>query len=112
MTRRKVVVIPAESAASPAYTEWLQRVHAGVDVMMSVCAGAFILGKAGLLDGRAATTHHGFFNQFAAAFSEAELRRGLRFFEGHRGDPISSAGGLTSGINLALRVVERYFGRD
>ncbi len=108
----KVVVIPAQSAASPAYGEWLRHVHGSVDVMMSVCTGAFILGKAGLLDGRAATTHHNFFNQFEAAFPDVELRRGLRFVEGPAGDPISSAGGLTSGIDLALRVVERYFGRE
>jgi transcriptional regulator GlxA family with amidase domain len=38
-----------------------------------------------------------------------KLKRGLRFVEGSR---ISTAGGLTSGIDLALRVVERYFGRE
>lgn len=105
----KVVVVPAQQAGTPAYGEWLREVHDSLDVLMSVCTGAFILGYAGLLDGLAATTHHDFFGQFETAFPEVELRRGLRFVEG---ETISTAGGLTSGIDLALRVVERYFGHD
>ena len=104
----KVIVVPAQQAG-PAYEEWLRQTFAGVDVLMSVCTGAFILGKAGLLEGQIATTHHDFFGQFAATFPEVELQRGLRFVENEK---ISTAGGLTSGIDLALRVVERYFGRD
>jgi transcriptional regulator GlxA family with amidase domain len=38
-----------------------------------------------------------------------KLRRGLRYVEGPK---VATAGGLTSGIDLALRVVERYFGRE
>jgi transcriptional regulator GlxA family with amidase domain len=105
----RVIVVGAQQAGTPAYGEWLQRMLGQVDVLMSVCTGAFILGKAGLLDGRAATTHHDFFEQFEAAFPNVELRRGLRYVEG---ETISTAGGLTSGIDLALRVVERYFGTD
>ena len=42
-------------------------------------------------------------------FPDIDVKRGVRFVEG---DHISTAGGLSSGIDLALRVVERYFGRD
>jgi transcriptional regulator GlxA family with amidase domain len=79
------------------------------DVVMSVCTGAFLLAATGLLDGHPATTHHSFYSQFATTFPEVQLQRGKRFVEG---DGIATAGGLTSGIDLALRVVERYFGRD
>jgi len=79
------------------------------DLIMSVCTGAFQLGKAGLLAGKSATTHHDFFDQFAKAFPDINLKRGLRFVEEEK---VSSAGGLTSGIDLALHVVERYFGRE
>lgn len=103
----KVVVIPAQSG-SPALHEWLRKIVNSTDVTMSVCTGAFHLGRAGLLAGKEATTHHDFFDQFAAAFPDVKLKRGLRFVEGPK---ISTAGGLTSGIDLALRVVERYFGR-
>ena len=104
----KVVVIPAQ-AGSTALHAWLRKVVDSTDVTMSVCTGAFQLGRAGLLAGKEATTHHDFFDQFAQAFPDVKLKRGLRFVEGTR---ISTAGGLTSGIDLALRVVERYFGRE
>ena len=77
---------------------------------MSVCTGAFVLGQAGLLAGKRATTHHDFHDRFAAQFPDVTLERGLRFVES--APNLATAGGLTSGIDLALRVVERYFGRD
>jgi transcriptional regulator GlxA family with amidase domain len=104
----KVVVVPAQRG-STALHEWLRKVTPTADVVMSVCTGAFQLGKAGLLAGKSATTHHDFFDSFAKQFPDVELKRGLRFVEGEK---ISTAGGLTSGIDLALRVVERYFGRE
>ena len=104
----KVVVIPAQ-AGSAALHAWLRKVVDATDVTMSVCTGAFQLGRAGLLYGKEATTHHEFFEQFAKAFPDVKLKRGLRFVENEK---VSTAGGLTSGIDLALRVVERYFGRE
>ena len=103
-----VVVVPAQRG-SKALHAWLRRVVESTDVLMSVCTGAFQLGHAGLLKGKSATTHHDFFDQFARAFPDVTLKRGLRFVEEER---ISTAGGLSSGIDLALRVVDRYFGRD
>jgi transcriptional regulator GlxA family with amidase domain len=104
----KVVVVPAQRG-SKALHAWLRKVSESADVTMSVCTGAFQLGKAGLLAGKSATTHHDFFEQFAKAFPDVNLKRGLRFVENEK---ISTAGGLSSGIDLALRVVDRYFGRD
>ena len=102
-----IVVVPAQ-IGSPALHEWLRRVTEKTDVTMSVCTGAFQLAKAGLLSGRSATTHHLFTDRLAKAFPDINVKRGVRFVEGDR---ISTAGGLTSGIDLALHVVERYFGR-
>src|SRR5262245_1783841 len=104
----KVVVVPAQRG-SKALHEWLRKMSQSTDVIMSVCTGAFQLGKAGLLAGKSATTHHEFLDQFAKAFPDVTVKRGLRFVEGEK---ISTAGGLTSGIDLALRVVDRYFGRE
>jgi transcriptional regulator GlxA family with amidase domain len=101
-----VVVIPAH-AATPETTAWLRHVARGADLLMSVCTGAFVLADTGLLDGKTATTHHGSYDDFAASFPKVKLLRGLRFVE-H--DHVATAGGLTSGIDLALRVVERYLG--
>jgi transcriptional regulator GlxA family with amidase domain len=103
-----VIVVPAHKS-TPRSREWLASASAGTDVTMSVCTGAFQLARAGLLKGVPATTHHEFFDSFAKEFPDVELRRGLRFVDsGH----IATAGGLTSGIDLALHIVSRYFGAD
>lgn len=104
-----VVVVPA-IRGTPELHAWLRRVAPKVDVLMSVCTGAFQLAAAGLLDGLPATTHHDFWDDFAARYPRVELRRGERFVEAS--PRLATAGGLTSGIDLALRVVERYYGRQ
>ncbi|HEX6719082.1 MAG TPA: DJ-1/PfpI family protein [Pyrinomonadaceae bacterium] len=104
----RVIVVPAQRG-SQALHEWLRKMSPATDVTMSVCTGAFQLGKAGLLSGKSATTHHEFIDRFAKTFPDVTVKRGLRFVENEK---ISTAGGLSSGIDLALRVVDRYFGRD
>lgn len=103
-----VIVVPAQRG-SDATRAWLQTAAAKTDVTMSVCTGAFQLARAGLLKNHVATTHHDFWDKFEAEFPSIELRRGLRFVDNGR---IATAGGLTSGIDMALHVVTRYFGTD
>src|SRR6266478_130110 len=105
----KVIVIPAQSKPSEAMLEWIRRSSKNTDVTMSVCTGAFVLAKTGLLSGKSATTYHAAFNSFAMEFPNVQLKRGARFVENGN---LASAGGLSSGIDLALRVVERYYGRE
>lgn len=92
-----------------ALQDWLKQVSGKTDITMSVCTGAFRLARAGLLNGHKATTHHDFYDNFAGEFPDVELLRGPRFVENGQ---VSTAGGLTSGIDLALRVVARYYGED
>jgi transcriptional regulator GlxA family with amidase domain len=101
-----VIVVPAHRSTTKS-REWLAAASAGTDVTMSVCTGAFQLARAGLLKGIPATTHHQFFDSFAKEFPDVELRRGLRFVDSGR---IATAGGLTSGVDLALHIVARYWG--
>lgn len=105
----KVIVIPAQSGRSEAMMEWIRRSSKGADLTMAVCTGAFVLAKTGLLAGKSATTHHSSYVTLAMDFPDITVRRGARFVE--EGN-LATAGGLSSGIDLALRVVERYFGRD
>jgi putative intracellular protease/amidase/YHS domain-containing protein len=105
----KVIVIPAQSKPSEATLEWIRKSTKTTDVTMSVCTGAFVLARSGLLSGKAATTYHGAFERFAMEFPDIQLKRGARFVESGN---LATAGGLSSGIDLALRVVERYFGRE
>jgi transcriptional regulator GlxA family with amidase domain len=84
-------------------------VHEKADVTMSVCTGAFLLAATGLLKGLEATTHHDFYDRFTSRFPDVKLRRGARFVEQGK---LMTCGGLTSGVDGALRIVDRYFGRD
>jgi transcriptional regulator GlxA family with amidase domain len=101
-----VIVVPAHKATDESIA-WLRKASAGTDVTVSICTGAFKLAQAGLLEGLPATTHHDYFDSFAEQFPDIELRRGLRFVDSGR---IATAGGLTSGIDLALHIVSRYCG--
>jgi transcriptional regulator GlxA family with amidase domain len=79
--------------------------HEAGTAVASVCTGAMLLAAGGVLDGRPATTHH-----VAHADLEAVTERiDARVVDD--GDVIT-AGGVTSGIDLALWLVEREFGRD
>ena len=103
-----VVVVPAHQSSGRTL-EWLREVAQRADLVMSVCTGAYLVAEAGLLDGMSATTHHGSYDDFEASFPAIHVVRGRRFVEHEH---VATAGGLTSGIDLALRVVERYLGRD
>jgi putative intracellular protease/amidase/YHS domain-containing protein len=105
----KVIVIPAQSPLSEATKQWIRNATKSTDVTMSVCTGAFALASTGLLSGKAATTHHSSYATLATQFPDIQVKRGARFVEAGN---LASAGGLSSGIDLALRVVERYYGSD
>jgi putative intracellular protease/amidase/YHS domain-containing protein len=105
----KVLVIPAQSAPSEAVMAWVRKSAKTADVTMSVCTGAYLLAQTGLLAGKSATTHHGSYVDFARKYPDIQMKRGARFVEDGN---LATAGGLSSGIDLALRVVERYYGRE
>ena len=105
----KVLVIPAQSDLSAATKEWVRKVAKNDDVTMSVCTGAFQLASTGLLSGKPATTYHSAYTTLATKFPDIQVKRGARFVEA---GSIATAGGLSSGIDLALRVVERYYGYE
>ena len=105
----KVVVIPAQGSPTKAMLEWVRNSAKTADLTMSVCTGAFLLAETGLLAGKSATTHHGALMSFQLAYPDIHVKRGARFVEDGN---LASAGGLSSGIDLAIRVVERYYGRD
>lgn len=102
----RIVSVGAQEG-SPEIHRWLRAQSGRADVIMSVCTGAFHLGRAGLLDGRRATTHHQFRDSFAREFPEATLVRDRRFVD--EGEIVTAAG-LTSGIDAALHVVARLLG--
>jgi putative intracellular protease/amidase/YHS domain-containing protein len=105
----KVIVIPAQSDPTEAMLDYLRETSKAADLTMSVCTGAFVLAASGLLNGKAATTHHTAYSDLQMKFPDIHVQRGARFVE--EGN-LATAGGLTSGMDLALRVVGRYFGAE
>jgi putative intracellular protease/amidase/YHS domain-containing protein len=105
----KVLVIPAQTGNSPATLDWVREATKHTDVTMSVCTGAFLLAETGLLNGRAATTHHGAYRELEVRYPKVRVERGLRFVDDGN---IASSGGLSCGIDLSLHVVARYLGND
>jgi transcriptional regulator GlxA family with amidase domain len=77
----------------------------GGAIVGSVCTGAMLLAAAGLVKGRPATTHHSAIEDLRAA--GAQIVDGARFVDD--GD-ILTAGGVTSGLDLALHIVEKVSG--
>jgi transcriptional regulator GlxA family with amidase domain len=75
----------------------------------SICVGAFILGEAGLLKGRRATTHWMFGDELQKRFPKTKVEIDRIFIAD---GPIWTSAGMTAGIDLALSLVERDLGAD
>jgi putative intracellular protease/amidase/YHS domain-containing protein len=105
----KVVVVPAQSGPTVPVKQWLTATAPHADLIMSVCTGALILAEAGLLNSRRVTTHHSALTMLAMQYPNASVVRGVRFVDD--GD-IATSAGLSAGIDLALHVVARYYGKE
>jgi transcriptional regulator GlxA family with amidase domain len=88
--------------------EWIRRTAAGARQVTSVCTGALLLGKAGLLRGRRATTHWASLDLLESLDVGAIVERSLRVVD----DGVISSGGVAAGIDMAFYLVERMFGRE
>jgi transcriptional regulator GlxA family with amidase domain len=96
-----------DTAAEQAIVDWLAEVvRPGIRVM-SICSGAMLVGRAGLLDGFECTTHHADTAELAKAFPLAKVRENRLYVED--GERLSSAG-ITSGIDLMLHLVANAVG--
>lgn len=96
------------ACASPVLIEWIRKRSAQVRRVASVCSGAFLLAKAGLLDGRRAVTHWHRCDEFAERFPKVRLERDPIFL---RDGSIWTSAGVTAGIDLALAMMEEDHGR-
>ncbi len=89
--------------------EWIAQRAAQAQLLTSVCTGALLLGQAGLLDGKRATTHWQALSLMQQRFPNTRVEHNLQVVED--GNLLTSAG-ISAGIDLALRVVERYCGES
>ncbi len=106
-----ILVVPGGATripqADPASIDWIRKASAEAEITLSVCTGALILAKAGLLDGLEATTHHQSLDALKAAAPKATVREDQRFVD--NGKVVTSAG-VSSGIDASLHVVGRLLG--
>ncbi|MFE6158332.1 GlxA family transcriptional regulator [Streptomyces sp. NPDC056486] len=93
---------PIGAPASPDVTAALRAAHRRGARIVAICTGAFVLARAGLLDGRSATTHWRSIDRFAATFPEVEVDEDVLFVD--HGDVATSAG-TGAGIDLCLHLV-------
>ncbi len=112
MPKTDVLVLPGggvqKGLDSPEVIKWVQTTAANAEFVMSVCNGAFYLGKAGLLDGLTATTFYGLIDPLKELAPKAHIVKNQRFVDNGK---IITTAGLSSGIDGALHLVEKIVGR-
>lgn len=89
---------------------WVKERAAEVELLLSVCTGALVLGAAGLLERRPATTHHDAYDELAAISPTIEVVRGQRFVRSS--DTVLTSAGVSAGVDLALHVVQLLAGQE
>lgn len=108
-----VLVVPGlidldRAAADGALHAAVRELAAGAQLTTSVCTGAFLLAHAGLVEGIPVTTHHEDLGGLAALVGEEHVVAARWVDAG----TVVTAGGLSSGIAMALHLVDRLVGRD
>ncbi|MFD7552640.1 GlxA family transcriptional regulator [Streptomyces sp. NPDC059578] len=106
------LVVPGGVGTRPGHPpliEWLRSYGLCAERLVSVCTGAALLAKAGLLDGRRATTHWAHSDSLARDHPAVEVDPDPIFI---RDGKVATSAGVTSGIDLALALVEEDHGRD
>lgn len=108
-----LLVIPGGNVAAeldkPNVIEWIADSARTARITAAVCTGAFLLAKAGLLDGREATTHWEDVQDLQVSFPAVRVVKGHRWVD--TGNIVTSAG-ISSGMDMSLHLVERLAGEE
>ena len=88
---------------------WIKTSSNIADISASICTGAFLLAKAGLLESKAATTHWEDINDLSSMFPDIELKKDVRWVD--EGNVVTSAG-ISAGIDMSLHLVSRVDSKD
>jgi transcriptional regulator GlxA family with amidase domain len=98
-----------QAAADTTLIEWIAKAASGARRTASVCTGAFLLARAGLLDGRRASTHWAAAQELQSQYPEVRVDAEPIFV---RDGAVWTSAGVTAGMDLALAMVEEDLGRD
>jgi len=88
---------------------WIKDQMCKVSLMTSVCTGAFLLAKAGLLDGKSATTHWMDIDRLVREFEKVTVQRGVKYVDE---GSIITAGGISAGINMSFFIIMKLIGKE
>lgn len=88
---------------------WIKKNMDSVDIMASVCTGAFLLAEAGLLDGKQATTHWMDIDRLEKEYPKVNVRRKVKFVDA---SPIITSGGISAGINMSFYIIKKLLGEE
>jgi transcriptional regulator GlxA family with amidase domain len=94
---------------NPRVVEWVKAVSPQAELVLSVCSGARILARCGLLDGLAATTHHEVIEHLRELAPNTVIQENVRFVDTGR---IMTSGGISAGIDLSFHVVHKLWGAE
>lgn len=94
---------------NPALIDWIRQRADGAELVLSVCTGALLLGKAGLLDGLEVTTHHRALDLLREVVPAATVCSNRRYLDNGR---IVTSAGIAAGIDMSLHVVARLLGQE
>jgi transcriptional regulator GlxA family with amidase domain len=94
---------------NPAMLNWLEARASEAELVLSVCSGALLLAKIGLLDGSTATTHHGALDELRNISPTIAIDSSSRFIDNGR---VIVSAGISAGIDMSLHVVARLLGKE
>jgi transcriptional regulator GlxA family with amidase domain len=89
--------------------DWIKARSQEAELVLSVCTGALLLAKAGLLDGLEATTHHGAIDLLREVAPKTTIPASRRLVDNGR---VICSAGIAAGIDMSLHVVGRLLGRE
>jgi transcriptional regulator GlxA family with amidase domain len=92
-----------------ALIDWIKQASSKSELVLSVCTGALLLAKAGLLDGLEATTHHGAIDLLRKTAPTTTVYADRRFVDNGR---VICSAGITAGIDMSLHVISRLLGKE
>ena len=110
-----ILIIPGGYGAEeieihkPKVINWIKNNMNNVNIMASVCTGAFLLAEAGLLDGKQATTHWMDLDRLEKEYTKVNVQRNVKFVDEF---PIITSGGISAGINMSFYIIKKLIGEE
>jgi len=108
-----VLLIPGgvvtEVLKNASVINWIATTSKQAQLTASICTGAFLLAKAGLLEGKSATTHWEDINDLRVMFRDLDIQEQIRWVDEKE---IVTSAGISAGIDMSLHLIERLMNRD